>query len=169
MLWGHLYFGSLHSHCKASSPVPWQMNVSGTPQALCYVCGAYVWWAVCFMAWASVFLPDASRKEGWDVTHKHRKTQCQVFPIPVWIWAASGPSLMEPTRKRKKPARVARGGCFCLGSICWSLACSSAGEQGEGGRHQLLPTVCTFLCSLCPLHYSPWGTHRISKETCLIH
>lgn len=42
VLWGHLYFGSLHSYCKASSPVPWQMSVSGTPQALCCLWGARV-------------------------------------------------------------------------------------------------------------------------------
>lgn len=36
-------FGSLHSHYKASRPMPWQLNVSGTSQALRYVCGVHTW------------------------------------------------------------------------------------------------------------------------------
>lgn len=65
-----------------------------------------------------------------------------MFPILVWIKAASGLWLMEPPEKGRHQPGVAS---FCPGSICRSWSHGSTGEQGGGGRlssqQELPPTA----------------------------
>lgn len=73
------------------------------------------------------------------------KTQCQVFPIPVWIKAASGLWLMEPTRKRKKAARGGQGwlvSALAASGGAWCAAAEKSREEKGGsaassGCHRL--------------------------------